>query len=165
MNFDHYLVLFGAMSDDGFDLSEVEEMVSAMPDGSDEEQGFPRESLFDLSEREILTDQEKDWFTAPPDLLEDHSINLDAWGSDYLRIPEQRLVEMDAYSKCWKTMEPSSPSLLLNETDGGVWAFCQGCVANVPRELQEILYFFHMLQCHINNMYHYVVPSKNVTLR
>lgn len=153
------------MSDDErFSISEVEEMVSAMPDFSDEEHS-PSANLFDIHEREILTDQEKDWFTAPNDLLDDHSINLDSWGSEYLRIPEQRLVEMDAYSKCWKTTEPSSPSLLLNETDGGVWAFCQGCVANIPRELQEIMYFFHMLQCHINNMYHYVVPSKNVTLR
>jgi len=127
----------------------------------------PRSSanFFDAQERDILTDQEKDWMSAPPELLQSHFLDLDYWGHEYLRIPEQRLVEMDAVSKCWKTLPPDSPSLLLNETDGGVWAFCQGCVANIPRELQEILYFFHMLQCHINNMYHYAVPSKNVTLR
>jgi hypothetical protein len=53
---------------------------------------------------------------------------------------------MDAYGKCWKPIEHDSDSLMVSETDGGSWVFCQGCVAEIPHDIQQMLYFFHMLQ-------------------
>lgn len=131
-------------------------------------QSMPSQNIpiHDSCEPAHLTDQEKDWQTIPEDMRNKvDSISLDRWGHEYLRVPAKYFLEMDGVSKCWKSIPNDSPSLLLNEMDGGVWAFCQGCVANIPKDLQEILYFFHMLQCHISNLNHYVVPTKNTVLR
>ena len=65
---------------------------------------------------------------------------------DLLRIPSHLLSTMDAYGKCWKPIEHDSDSLMVSETDGGSWVFCQGCVAEIPHDIQQMLYFFHMLQ-------------------
>jgi len=121
---------------------------------------------FDASEPVRMSVQELDWATMPEDMRSRTDyISVEQWGEEYLRVPLNRLSEMDAAAKCWKSIPADSPSLLVKETDGGVWAFCQGCVANIPKGLQEFLYFFHMLQCHIVNLNHYAVPSKNVVLR
>lgn len=153
------------MSDSNSMLEDLCDLAGVSPSQS-EQNSPPHNNVSDSTEPLRYTQQELDWMTLP-DILRQYTdrINTNTFGREFLRIPSHKIVEMDAFSKCWKSVPSDSHNLLLNEADGGVWAFCQGCVANIPRDLQEILYFFHMLQSHITNLSHYAVPSKNVVLR
>jgi hypothetical protein len=109
---------------------------------------------------------ERDWQTIP-DVLRcpRAAISTDVFGHDFMRLPEDKVHTMDAVSKCWKTVGVDSPSLLSDETEGGSWVFCEACVAQIPKNLQEILYFFHMLQGSVQDLKYYAVPTRNVVLR
>lgn len=72
---------------------------------------------------------------------------------------------MDAVSKCWKSIPIDSPVLLTNETDGGSWAFCEPCVAQIPKNIQSFIYFFHKLAASVEDLKFYAVPTRSIALR
>ena len=82
-----------------------------------------------------------------------------------MQIPADRLITMDAVSKCWKSVARDSPTLLTDETEGGSWAFCEPCVAQLPKMLQTFIYFFHVLAASVDDLKFYAVPSKHASLR
>jgi len=83
-------------------------------------------------EPNYLTPRQKDWKTIPKELREPRNfISTDVFGEDLMRIPENKVFTMDAVSKCWEVIPGDSPTLLYDETDGGTWAFCEQCVAQV----------------------------------
>ena len=91
-------------------------------------------------------------------------MHLNIQGERVMQMPESAIGTMDSVSKCWRTIEPNSPSLLTNESEGGSWAFCEECVAQIPKNLQEFLFFFHKLKTNLNDLRGFVVPSGSVTL-
>ena len=124
------------------------------------------DDLCDDDEPENRNSREKDWATAPECIRHPRSfVSVDIFGAEFMKIPDDRVFTMDGVSKCWKTVPISSESLLSNETEGGSWCFCEPCVAQIPRNIQNFIYFFHVLQSSIEDLKFYAVPSKNVTLR
>lgn len=124
------------------------------------------EAMCDLYEPSNLSVQESDWATIPESLSRPRGvISTDVFGVDFMRLPEDRLYTMDAVSKCWATLDRDSSALLVDEIDGGSWAFCEECVAQIPKTLQSFLYFFHVLASDIEDLRFYAVPSRNVSLR
>jgi len=122
--------------------------------------------MCDPSEPQNLTPQEKDWATISDSLrFPRGGIEVKIFGSEYMKMPDTRVFTMDAVSKCWATVPRDSPTLLLEEIDGGSWAFCESCVAQIPKTLQSFLFFFHMLAADIEDLRHFAVPSRNVSLR
>lgn len=134
-------------------------------DGSDA--GIEGDDLMcDPSEPTNATPQERDWATIADGLVRPRGvISTQIFGNEFMRVPEDRIFTMDAVSKCWAAVARDSPTLLVNETEGGSWAFCEACVAQIPKTLQSFLYFFHMLAADIEDLRHYAVPSRNVSLR
>ena len=122
--------------------------------------------MCDPSEPQNLTPQEKDWATISDSLrFPRGGVETKFFGSEYMKMPETRVFTMDAVSKCWATVQRDSPTLLVEEIDGGSWAFCESCVAQIPKTLQSFLFFFHMLAADIEDLRHFAVPSRNVSLR
>ena len=122
--------------------------------------------LCDEEEPEQRSMRERDWQTIPDALRSPRGIISTAvFGEDFMRLPDNKVYTMDAVSKCWKTIPLGSPSLLSDETEGGSWVFCEACVAQIPKTLQEILYFFHMLLGSVSDLKYYAVPSRNVVLK
>ena len=124
------------------------------------------DDLCEDEEPSYLSPSEKDWATADKSLrAPKHGLSTEVYGMEFMRIPDDRVFTMDAVSKCWKTIQSGADSLLANETEGGSWFFCEACVAQIPKNLQSCLYFFHMLRGSIDDYKYYAVPSKNVLLR
>jgi hypothetical protein len=122
--------------------------------------------MCDPSEPSNATPQERDWATISESLLRPRGvISTQVFGEEFMRVPEDRIFTMDAVSKCWAAVARDSQTLLVDETEGGSWAFCEACVAQIPKTLQSFLYFFHMLSADIEDLRHYAVPSRNVSLR
>jgi len=124
------------------------------------------DDLCDEEEPENRNPREKDWATAPECIRRPRSfVSTENFGAEFMKIPDDRIFTMDGVSKCWKTIPNSSESLLSNETEGGSWVFCEPCVAQIPKNIQSFIYFFHALECSIDDLKFYAVPSRNVTLR
>ena len=101
----------------------------ASDEENDEEGGT---QLCDEDEPTYLTPRQKDWKTIPKELRQPRNfISTSTFGDDLMRIPENKMFTMDAVSKCWEVIPPDSTTLLYDETDGGTWAFCEQCVAQV----------------------------------
>lgn len=152
---------FQTMEDDGSDADEhPRAQIIANCGDSDQE------DLCDGEEPEFHSMRERDWETIPLSLRRPRGpISTEVFGSEFMQLPENKTHTMDAVSKCWKTIPMGSPALLSDETEGGSWVFCEACVAQIPKNLQEILYFFHMLLGSVNDLKYYAVPSRNVVLR
>lgn len=132
----------------------------------DEEEMDSDDLMCDASEPLNATPQERDWATIAESLRRPRGVvSTQFFGEEFMQLPKDRVFTMDAVSKCWATLERDSPALLVNETDGGSWAFCEECVAQIPKTLQSFLYFFHSLATDVEDLRHYAVPSRNVTLR
>ena len=113
-----------------------------------------------------MNSREKDWATIADDLRRPRTwIDTNVFGAEFMQIPDDLIFTMDAVSKCWKTIPSDSMSLLTDETDGGSWAFCEPCVAQLPKMLQTFIYFFHILAANIDDLKFFAVPSKHVSLR
>lgn len=124
------------------------------------------EPMCNANEPLNLTSQEKDWATMAECLRRPRAfISTVSFGGDLMKIPDNRIYTMDAVSKCWKTVARDSPVLLADETEGGSWAFCESCVAQLPKNIQSFIYFFHKLAAGIENLKHFAVPTRNVALR
>ena len=134
-------------------------------DDENEESDNP-EPMCDLREPRNMTAREKDWASIAECLRRPRGfISTEVFGSEFMQIPAERIFMMDAVSKCWKTIPSNSPSLLTDETEGGSWAFCEPCVAQLPKTLQSFIFFFHVLSGNIEDLKHFAVPSKHVSLR
>lgn len=134
--------------------------------GSDEDEMDGDDLMCDPSEPMNLSPQEQDWATIAEALRRPRGlISTQVFGSEFMRIPDDRIFTMDAVSKCWATVARDSPTLLVDETEGGSWAFCEPCVAQIPKTLQSFLFFFHVLASDIEDLRYFAVPSKNVSLR
>ena len=106
-------------------------------DASDDDAGGGM--MCEEDEPTYLMPRQTDWKTIPEELRRPRNyITTDFLGEDFMRIPENKIFTMDAVSKCWEVIHPESPTLLYDETDGGTWAFCEQCVAQVR---------FMMLSC------------------
>ena len=121
--------------------------------------------LCDENEPMSLSPRQKDWQTIPEALRRSRQIETTGlFGGDFMQLPADKVLTMDAVSKCWKTIPRDSPLLLTEEIDGGTWTFCEPCVAQLPKMLQSFLYFFHVIQASVEDLKHYALPSRNVTL-
>jgi hypothetical protein len=122
--------------------------------------------MCDINEPSNESPQERDWSTISDALRRPRGvISTEIFGQEFMQMPSDRIFTMDAVSKCWATVPRDSPALLVDETEGGSWAFCEACVAQIPKTLQSFLYFFHKLSADIEDLRHYAVPSQNVSLR
>ncbi len=101
------------------------------------------------------------WASIPAELCSG-SFPLDVYEDSSLTLPEDKIITMDGVSKCWKTLDPDSDSLLIQEPDGITWAICEECVSQIPKEIQHALYFFHSLLCHVQDFAKYALPSDNI---
>ena len=133
----------------------------------DEEGGMDGDDLMcDPNEPTNLSPQESDWATISETLRRPRGlISTHTFGGEFMQIPDDRIFTMDAVSKCWSTVAKDSPTLLVDETEGGSWAFCEPCVAQIPKTLQSFLFFFHVLASDIEDLRFFAVPSRNVSLR
>lgn len=113
-----------------------------------------------------ISSRECDWETIADQLRTTGSLDChtEVFGGDLMKIPVNLINTMDGASKSWRTMDPKSDALLSDETEGGSWAFCEKCVAQIPKHLQEILYFFHRLKSEILDYRGYAVPGRNIVL-
>ena len=113
-----------------------------------------------------LTPQQKDWATMAECLRRPRAfISTQNFGPEFMNLPEDRILTMDGVSKCWKSVAKDSPALLANETDGGSWAFCEPCVAQLPKNIQSFIFFFHKLSASIEDLKHFAVPTRTIALR
>lgn len=122
--------------------------------------------MCDAAEPSNESPQEKDWATVADSLRRPRgTISTKVFGEEFMQVPPDRILTMDAVSKCWAMVARDSPALLVDETEGGSWAFCEPCVAQIPKNLQSFLYFFHKLAADVEDLKHFAVPSQNVSLR
>lgn len=159
----------GAEADVDSEASESNPEIDEAPvnAGAEDEEDVDSEDLMcNAVEPSNATPQERDWATIAQTLLRPRGVvSTQFFGEEFMRLPRDRVFTMDAVSKCWSTLERESPSLLVNETDGGSWAFCEECVAQIPKTLQSFLYFFHVLAAEVEDLRHFAVPSRCVKLR
>ena len=108
----------------------------------------------------------KHWDTIPTILRETvNPFPMDAVENPFLTIPEDKLLTMDATSKCWKNISNKSECLLQQEPDGITWAICEECVTQIPLQIQHAIYFFHSLQSHVQDYTGYAAESKNIVFK
>ena len=111
-----------------------------------------------------LSNREEDWRTIAeilrkPRLMDCHT---QIFGEEFMRMPADTIHTMNGVSKCWRTVAPGCDSLLTDETEGGSWAFCEQCVAQIPKHIQEILYFFHRLKTQLTDYRGFAMKSSTV---
>jgi len=104
----------------------------------------PQDLLCDPEEPEVPSARQKDWMTADTLKHPNQCMPTDRFHPELLTLPDHLQGTMDAYGKCWAPV--TDDSLMVSETDGASWVFCQGCVAEIPYDIQQMLYFFHILQ-------------------
>lgn len=122
--------------------------------------------MCDPEEPANLTSQQKDWATIAESLRRPRAfISTDIFGGEFMCLPEDRIFTMDAVSKCWKSVARDSSTLLTNDTEGGSWAFCEPCVAQIPKNIQSFIYFFHKLAASVDDLKFYAVPTRTIAVR
>lgn len=105
------------------------------------------------------------WNEKVPDKLATALFPKEYYKAENLYIPPESINIMDARSKVWVTKDTNSDELLMQDSDGPTWAICQECVAQIPREIQNALYFFHSLSCHVRDGAQYMIPTDNIELK
>jgi len=106
------------------------------------------------------------WESVPDPLKGiDLSFPMDILEDPILSIPPEKQATMDGTSKCWRSIAPTSESLLHQEPDGITWAICEECVTQIPLEIQHAIFFFHSLKGHIQDYSGYSIESKNISFR
>jgi len=76
---------------------------------------------------------------------------------------EEHVITMDARSKCFKLLDPKKP-VLTHPTHGLTYCFVDKCMTEIPKHIQESLWFFSLLSGEITQ-HLYFVPTREISVQ